>query len=202
MSPISSRGWRPRHEHTVHSGHGRAGGAPTGRRVRYGRRQPVSPGVRGASQPAPASVEPSAAASQTAVELTFAHSYQDAQPQHACGAKVIADELTAANVGVTTEISGASQLGGDADRIASVAAGDIDMDIQGASALSSAVRPHRDPRWRVRLRRLRSPASVLHVRGIPAAQGRVPRGDRCPDPRRLVGRGPPVHGERADPDAG
>ena len=101
----------------------------------------AAPASEAASQPAPASVEPSAAASQTAVELTFAHSYQDAQPQHACGAKVIADELTAADVGVTTTISGASQLGGDADRIASVAAGDIDMDIQGASALSSLYAP-------------------------------------------------------------
>ena len=101
----------------------------------------AAPASEAASQPAPASVEPSAAASQTAVELTFAHSYQDAQPQHACGAKVIADELTAADVGVTTQISGASQLGGDADRIASVAAGDIDMDIQGASALSALYAP-------------------------------------------------------------
>ena len=94
-----------------------------------------------ASQPAsqaPASTAPSAAA---AVELTFAHSYQDAQPQHACGAKVIADELAAADVGATAEIFGASQLGGDADRVALVASGDIDMDIQGASALSTLYEP-------------------------------------------------------------
>ena len=55
--------------------------------------QSVSPCVRACVAAAPASVEPTAAASQTAVELTFAHSYQDAQPQHACGAQVIADEL-------------------------------------------------------------------------------------------------------------
>jgi tripartite ATP-independent transporter DctP family solute receptor len=99
-----------------------------------------------ASQP-PTSAAPtgssaaSAPASQAAVELTLAHSYQDAQPQHACGAKVIADETAAANVGVSVEIFGASQLGGDADRIASVAAGDIDIDIQGASALSALYAP-------------------------------------------------------------
>jgi tripartite ATP-independent transporter DctP family solute receptor len=87
------------------------------------------------------STAPSAPASQAAVELTLAHSYQDAQPQHACGAKVIADEAAAANAGLTVEIFGASQLGGDADRIASVAAGDIDIDIQGASALSSLYAP-------------------------------------------------------------
>jgi tripartite ATP-independent transporter DctP family solute receptor len=84
---------------------------------------------------------PSAPASQAAVELTLAHSYQDAQPQHACGAQVIADEAAASNSGVSVEIFGASQLGGDADRIASVAAGDIDIDIQGASALSSLYAP-------------------------------------------------------------
>ena len=54
---------------------------------------------------------------------------------------MIADELAAANVGVAAEIFGASQLGGDADRVASVASGDIDMDIQGASALSSLYAP-------------------------------------------------------------
>ena len=71
----------------------------------------------------------------------MAHSYPDAQPQHACGAKVIADEVAAADVGATITISGASQLGGDADRITSVVAGDIDMDIQGASALSALYPP-------------------------------------------------------------
>ena len=55
--------------------------------------------------------------------------------------QVIADELAAANTGVTAEIFGASELGGDADRIASVASGDIDIDIQGASALSSLYAP-------------------------------------------------------------
>jgi tripartite ATP-independent transporter DctP family solute receptor len=88
-----------------------------------------------ASQPAPSS-EPSAPASQAAVEITLAHSYQNEQPQHACGAKVIADEAAASDVGLTVNIFGASELGGDADRIESVVAGDIDMDIQGASALA------------------------------------------------------------------
>ena len=91
---------------------------------------PSAAAAEAASQP-PASTAPSAAPSQAAVELTLAHSYQDAQPQHACGAKLIADEVAAADVGTTITISGASQLGGDADRITSVVAGDIDMDIQG-----------------------------------------------------------------------
>ena len=75
------------------------------------------------------------------VEISLAHSYTEAQPQHRCGAQVIADEVEAADAGMTIEIFPASQLGGDADRIASVASGDIDMDIQGASALGAVYAP-------------------------------------------------------------
>ncbi len=75
------------------------------------------------------------------IELTLAHSYTEDQPQHVCGAQVIADELEKADVGVTAEIYSSSQLGADADRIASVASGDIDMDIQGASALGALYEP-------------------------------------------------------------
>jgi tripartite ATP-independent transporter DctP family solute receptor len=75
------------------------------------------------------------------VELTLAHSYTDQQPQHRCGAQVIADEVAAANVGLTVQIFPNSQLGGDADRFQSVAAGDIDVDIQGASALGASHAP-------------------------------------------------------------
>jgi len=42
---------------------------------------------------------------------------------------------------VTVEIFSASQLGADADRISSVVSGDIDMDIQGASALGAVYEP-------------------------------------------------------------
>lgn len=98
----------------------------------------------GGSPSAVASTEESAAASvpqQTEVELTLAHSYQEGQPQVECGANVIKEEAEAAGVGLTIEIFGASQLGGDADRIQSVIAGDIDLDIQGASALSAVYEP-------------------------------------------------------------
>lgn len=74
-------------------------------------------------------------------KLTLAHSYNEDQPQHRCGAQVIADEVNAADVGLEIEIFPASQLGGDADRIASVASGDIDIDIQGASALGAVYEP-------------------------------------------------------------
>jgi len=82
-----------------------------------------------------------AAPAQEEVELVLAHSYQEGQPQVVCGTDVIKEVAEAANVGLTIEIFGASQLGGDADRIESVIAGDIDIDIQGASALSSVYEP-------------------------------------------------------------
>jgi TRAP-type transport system periplasmic protein len=75
------------------------------------------------------------------IEISLAHSYTDAQPQHRCGAQVIADEVAAADVGLRVEIFGSSQLGGDADRISAVVAGDHDMDIQGASALGAVHGP-------------------------------------------------------------
>jgi tripartite ATP-independent transporter DctP family solute receptor len=75
------------------------------------------------------------------VELTLAHSYNEQQPQHRCGAQVIADQVAAANVGLTVQVFSSSQLGGDADRIQSVISGDIDLDIQGASALGAVHEP-------------------------------------------------------------
>ena len=76
-----------------------------------------------------------------ATEISLAHSYTEAQPQHRCGAKVIADEVEKADAGMTVKIFPASQLGADADRISSVVSGDIDVDIQGASALGAVYEP-------------------------------------------------------------
>ncbi|HEX6130015.1 MAG TPA: DctP family TRAP transporter solute-binding subunit [Candidatus Limnocylindria bacterium] len=104
----------------------------------------ASPSGATASATAATSADESAEASEPAqseIELTLAHSYQEGQPQVECGANVIKEEVEAAGVGITIEIFGASQLGGDADRIQSVIAGDIDMDIQGASALSAVYEP-------------------------------------------------------------
>jgi tripartite ATP-independent transporter DctP family solute receptor len=75
------------------------------------------------------------------VELTLAHSYTEDQPQHTCGAQVIKEEAEAADVGITVEVYPNSQLGGDADRIASVQSSDVDIDIQGASALAAVYEP-------------------------------------------------------------
>jgi tripartite ATP-independent transporter DctP family solute receptor len=75
------------------------------------------------------------------VELTLAHSFTEDQPQHTCGAQVIKEEAEAADVGITVEVFPNSQLGGDADRIASVQSGDVDIDLQGASALAAVYEP-------------------------------------------------------------
>ncbi len=79
--------------------------------------------------------------SEEEIELTLANSYTDEQPQNRCGAQVIADEVAAADAGMTVEVFANSQLGGDADRISSVVSGDIDIDIQGASALGAVYEP-------------------------------------------------------------
>ena len=92
----------------------------------------------GATDPAATDSEPAA---QEEVELTLAHSYQEGQPQVECGVNVIKQMAEDADVGLTIEVFGASQLGGDADRIQSVIAGDIDIDIQGASALAAVYEP-------------------------------------------------------------
>ena len=75
------------------------------------------------------------------VTLDLATSYSTDQPQHACGAEVIKETVESADVGLNIEIFPSSQLGGDADRISAVASGDIDMDIQGASALGAVYEP-------------------------------------------------------------
>ena len=135
------------------------------------------------------------------VTLQLAHSYTETQPQHRCGAQVIADEVAKADAGVTVEIFPASQLGGDADRIASVVSGDIDMDIQGASALGAVYEPVAvlDAAYAFDdsdhlARYFDSDASEDPAPGL---RGR----DRRAHAGRLVGRHAAVHRQRADPQA-
>lgn len=83
----------------------------------------------------------SGAAAGDATEISLAHSYTEDQPQHRCGAQVIADQVNDQDLGVEVVIYPNSQLGGDADRISSVVSGDIDMDFQGSSALGAVYSP-------------------------------------------------------------
>lgn len=83
----------------------------------------------------------SGGADDDTVELTLAHSYTQDQTAHTCGAETIRKEVEEADAGMSVEIYDSSQLGGDADRIASVLSGDIDIDLQGASALAAVHEP-------------------------------------------------------------
>lgn len=94
--------------------------------------------------------EPDAAASGGAsegpaaggeTELSFAHSYSTDHPHHRCGVQAIADKVNEQDTGVTVEVFPNSQLGADADRFTSVMSGDIDLDLQGSSALAASYEP-------------------------------------------------------------
>ena len=58
----------------------------------------LAPTAAAQEESAAAAESPAAAAG---VELTLAHSYQDTQPQHACGAQVIADAVAERGTGLT-----------------------------------------------------------------------------------------------------
>ena len=75
------------------------------------------------------------------VTISVATSQNEETPNYYCGVEVLKDTLKAADIGFTVELYPASQLGPDADRFPQVQAGDIDIDLQGASALSATFEP-------------------------------------------------------------
>lgn len=75
------------------------------------------------------------------VTITVATSQNEQTPNYYCGVELLKERLEAADVELTVELYPASQLGPDADRFPLVQAGDIDIDLQGASALSSTFEP-------------------------------------------------------------
>jgi tripartite ATP-independent transporter DctP family solute receptor len=75
------------------------------------------------------------------IELSFAHSYSTDHPHHRCGAQLVADRINEQDLGMTIDVFPNSQLGNDTDRFNSVSTGDIDLDIQGSSALGAAYEP-------------------------------------------------------------
>jgi len=75
------------------------------------------------------------------IELVFANSYADDHPHNRCGATVIAEKLNGMDVGLDVQVFANSTLGSDADRFTSLMAGDIDIDMQGSSAISSTYAP-------------------------------------------------------------
>ncbi|MGL4256571.1 MAG: TRAP transporter substrate-binding protein DctP [Microbacterium sp.] len=89
----------------------------------------------------PESTSPESAAENEPVTLTVATSQNEETPNYYCGVELLQERLEAADIGFTVELFPASQLGPDADRFPLVQAGDIDIDLQGASALSSTFEP-------------------------------------------------------------
>lgn len=79
------------------------------------------------------------AAVQGSEQLSFASSYTLNHPHNACGTALVQQEMTEADVQIDAYAS--SQLGGDADRFTSMMNGDIDLDLQGGSALASVYEP-------------------------------------------------------------
>lgn len=71
------------------------------------------------------------------VTLSFANSYPEQHPHNRCGADVVAEKLAESGTGLEIEIFPNSSLGPDADRFESVVSGDIDIDIQGSSAIAA-----------------------------------------------------------------
>lgn len=87
----------------------------------------------------PASTETASANEE--VTITVATSQNEETPNYYCGVQLLKDRLEEADIGFTVELYPASQLGPDADRFPQVQAGDIDIDLQGASALSATFEP-------------------------------------------------------------
>jgi tripartite ATP-independent transporter DctP family solute receptor len=76
------------------------------------------------------------------VELSFSDSYSPEHAHNACGADLMKEELASNGSGIDLQIFPSSQLGPDGpDRVSAVAAGDIDIDIQGSSAISALYEP-------------------------------------------------------------
>jgi TRAP-type C4-dicarboxylate transport system substrate-binding protein len=75
------------------------------------------------------------------VTLTVATSQPETTPNFYCGVELLKERLEEADIGFTVELYPASQLGPDTERFAAVQAGDIDIDLQGASALSATYEP-------------------------------------------------------------
>lgn len=75
------------------------------------------------------------------VTLSVATSQNEETPNYYCGVELLKERLEEADIGITVDLFPASQLGPDADRFPQVQAGDIDIDLQGASALSATYEP-------------------------------------------------------------
>jgi TRAP-type C4-dicarboxylate transport system substrate-binding protein len=85
--------------------------------------------------------DPSEESVNEEVTISVATSQNEETPNYYCGVELLKERLEEADIGFTVELFPASQLGPDADRFPLVQAGDIDIDLQGASALSATYEP-------------------------------------------------------------
>lgn len=79
------------------------------------------------------------AATEGSEQLSFANSYTLNHPHNECGTALVQQQMN--DVDVQIDMYPSSQLGGDADRFTSMMNGDIDIDLQGSSALASVYEP-------------------------------------------------------------
>ncbi|OLT17676.1 tRNA modification GTPase [Actinomadura sp. CNU-125] len=75
------------------------------------------------------------------VKLSFANSHAADHPHTRCGIEAVADKINGQDLGMEIETFANSQLGDDAARFTSVKTGDLDMDVQGSSALAASYAP-------------------------------------------------------------
>jgi tripartite ATP-independent transporter DctP family solute receptor len=72
------------------------------------------------------------------ITIKVGSSQPESQPNFYCGMKLLKERVEAQNLNLTFNLFPNSQLGPDAERFAGVQAGDIDIDLQGGSAMSTA----------------------------------------------------------------
>jgi TRAP-type transport system periplasmic protein len=82
--------------------------------------------------------KPAEAGENPSVTIKIGSSQPETQPNFHCGMKLLKERLETQNLNIKMDLFPNSQLGPDAERFASVQAGDIDMDLQGGSAMSTA----------------------------------------------------------------
>lgn len=81
---------------------------------------------------------PAATGENPRVTIKIGSSQPETQPNFYCGMKLLKERVEALNLNLTLDLFPNSQLGPDAERFSGVQAGDIDMDLQGGSAMSTA----------------------------------------------------------------
>lgn len=82
---------------------------------------------------------PAAAGENPTLTLKIGSSQPETQPNFYCGMKLLKERIEAQeDLNLTLDLFPNSQLGPDAERFSSVQSGDIDIDLQGGSAMSTA----------------------------------------------------------------